>query len=211
MLTIILGALAMYALYFLFSRAYKLAISLAPLFTAIMLGTSLEHFHGWFAFFFWVVLLYSAMSYPKLRKAIVYSSSVFAALFVLVLVGGLIQTVFSSNPTIQFILAIAVCIYCMYLSLRADDEIGISIPLSKILPLPIPVQRIIASFLYGFSTVMMCALVDAQMELSMLGEDTLSVILQWGVVILIAVAVFFGDIALTAYRNGQAAVEEGNG
>ena len=156
LITILLYSLGMAACFALIASLYKLIASIflkaSPLITCIAFGFGSRHWNGWIATILLVVIVYSLMSYDKIRKAIISVCSGLCSSFVVFIFTALLTKFFSVHPLVQAIATAVVIIACIIYSRQYDAGSDyICIDVMKYFDIPMLIQQIIASALYGFT------------------------------------------------------------
>lgn len=173
-------------------------ISAAPLAIAILAALSSYKYSGWLVFIFWFVVLYSLASYKKLRKAITFTCVAIASSVTIVFV-----TFFANSilPTSVFWLAfIKLCILlsCSILALVIDKEKEdpFCINIARYIHLPMIVQRILASYIYGTGAA---AMIRFAFGNDVKSPFVIKFIIGWGCTILVGIIAYYVD----AVRDGN--------
>lgn len=201
---IIAGGVAIFA----FSAVSTLFIKASPFALAALIGLSAQRVNGWLVFLFWLVLLYSLMSYDKLRKAIIFVSSAFCSYFFLFFLIGIIKKMFPASPFVQAISYAIITLACVVLSLRMDENSEyICINLAAHFKMPMLVQQIIASVLYGFSAALIFNVALSETTLVKTQDDLWFVVLQWVFFFIVGGATFFFGYMNTAKQHSKSAEE----
>lgn len=152
--------LAIALVVFLLVCASGFVLSAAPLCLAFTLGFLSQKINHWLLFAILVIVLYSLSSYLKLRKAITFASISVMGGFIVEII-----TMFAKNKMpesqiafgfVRLVLQSICAVLALYIDSRKDAPFSINI--ASHVKLPILVQRIVASLIYGFSAAMMFAL-----------------------------------------------------
>lgn len=139
----------------------KFIIKAAPLGMAVVLGCS----YGWFHFFFWLIVLYALASYKKLRNAVVFVSISLAGSIMPAILIMFVGNMISDNVWILAFIKLMILLASIFLAFMVETEKvePFCINIARILPLPLLIERIIMSILYGvgFAFIIAMSFVDA--------------------------------------------------
>ena len=181
-------------------------ISASPFCMAAFIGMASQRFNRWLVFFIWLIVLYSFMSYDKLRKSIIFLSScmcgVFTVFMALVLFGGLLPEGEMTRGVLTIIVLVASGLLSLYLDKQSGDYLCINI--AKHFSIPMFIQRILASAIYGFTGVFILSYAFTLPGAEISEKNIRYKIVQWILFFIIGAIAYFVDVVLSKLRPQSA-------
>lgn len=165
----------------------KIIIKAAPFSMAALVGLT----YGWFSFFFWLILLYALASYAKLRNAVLYVSISLAGSVIPAILFMFVDDLVAANAwTLAFLklIVLGICT-CLAFMVEAEREKPVCINVARILPLPVIVERILMSIIYGIGFM----LAIGMSFVDVIHSTLVSTIVGNAIFIIVAIVAFYLD------------------